>query len=91
MQMERRIKHLKRNDIAEAIGWVGTVGILTSYILLSLGIISGQSYLYHSLVLIGSAGLALITYRHRSFQPLAVNLTFCVFAVIALIRLFITQ
>jgi hypothetical protein len=87
--MEKRVKHLKRSNIAEYLGWIGSIAILSSYSLLSFGIITGQSYIYHSLVLIGSAGLALITYRHRAYQSFIVNSAFTAFAVIALVRLFI--
>lgn len=87
--MERRTKHLKRNQTIEIIGWVGSVGILSSYGLLSFGIISGSSLLYHLLILFGSIGLALITYRHRAFQSFVVNISFAIFAVFALIRLFL--
>lgn len=87
--MEKRVKHLKRSDIAEGIGWIGSIAILGSYFLLSFGIIDGKSYTYHSLVLFGSIGLAIITYRHRAFQSFVVNTAFFIFATIALVRLFI--
>ena len=88
VRVEKRVKHLRRSDIAEGIGWIGSVAILSSYSLLSLDIIDGQSYLYHSLILVGSVGLAIITFRHRAFQSFVVNSAFFVFAAIALIRLF---
>lgn len=89
VRVEKRVKHLKRSDIAEAVGWIGSVAILGSYFLLSFGIIDGQSYIYHSLILVGSIGLAIITFRHRAFQSFVVNTAFFVFATIALVRLFI--
>lgn len=89
VRMEKRTKHLKKNQTAEIIGWVGSVSILSSYGLLSTGIINGSSYIYHTLVLFGSIGLALITYRHRAFQSFTVNIAFGVFATLALIRLFL--
>lgn len=85
--MERRIKHLRRNQLAEAFGWVGTVFVLGAYALISLDIINSNSVLYHALFLVGSAGLAVITYRHRAFQSFTVNLTFVGLATIAIIRL----
>ncbi len=87
--MERKIKHLKRSQLAEAAGWVGSVGILTSYGLLSLGFISGSSILYYLLSGIGALGLAIVTYRHRAFQSFIVNVTFTALAVVALIRIIV--
>jgi len=87
--MERRIKHLKRSQIAETLGWIGSVGILASYGLLSLGVISGDSILYYILSGVGAFGLAIVTYRHRAFQSFIVNIIFTILAVIALIRIII--
>lgn len=87
--MPKRVHHLEKSQVAEILGWIGTVAILGSYALLSLGIITGQSYIYHTLVLIGSIGLAIITYRHRAFQSFTVNVTFFVLAIVALVRLVI--
>ena len=85
--IERRVKHLKRHPLSETLGWIGTVGVLSSYALLSTGIIDSSSLLYHSLLGIGSAGLAIVTYRHRAFQSFVVNITFTLLAVLALGRL----
>ena len=85
--MEKRVTHLKKNWIAEYTGWVGAAGILSSYALLSFGIVNGQSVVYHGLLLIGSIGLSVVTYRHRAFQSFIVNVTFTILAVIALIRI----
>ncbi len=85
--MERRVKHHPKSEVAELFGWIGAILVLSSYALLSLDIVSGDSILYHSLVLIGSSALAIITYRHKAFQSLIVNVAFSFFAFLALIRL----
>lgn len=85
--VEKRVKHLKRNRLAEVLGWIGTIGILSSYGLLSFGIISGNSKLYYILSGIGAFGLAIVTYRHRAYQSFVVNVTFTILAIIALIRI----
>lgn len=85
--MEQRIKHLKRSQLAEALGWIGSVAILSGYGLLSLGVISGDSIIYYSLSGIGAFGLAIVTYRHRAFQSFIVNIAFTIFALIAVIRI----
>ncbi len=80
-------KGVIRTQIIEIAGWIGAAFILVAYGLLSLDIIAGDSYVYHLSMLIGSAGLAAITYYRRTFQPFVVNALFSVIAVIALIRL----
>lgn len=87
IKMERRVKHLRRNQFAEMFGWIGTVLVLGAYALISLNIIDSNSVSYHVMFLIGSAGLAVITYRHRAFQSFIVNLTFVGLATVAIVRL----
>lgn len=86
--MEKHIKHLKRSQLAEALGWIGSVGILSSYSLLSFGIISSDSALYYILAGLGAFGLAVVTYRHRAYQSFIVNCTFTVLSLVALVRLY---
>ena len=73
----------------EVLGWVGAGAVLLGYALLSLDIIRGDSIVYHSFMLAGSAGLAVITYYRRAYQPMLVNIVFCFFAALALVRLLV--
>ncbi len=75
------------NDIYEYIGWIGVVLVLSSYALISLGVVGGDSVLYHTLVLAGSVSVAVISYKKRAYQPAILNTAFAVFAVIALARI----
>ena len=68
-------------------GWIGTAGVLLAYGLLSVGIIAGETLLYHFLMLVGSVGLAIITYHRKTYQPLVVNVVFSILALTALVRL----
>jgi hypothetical protein len=86
-KQQKHIKHLPKNQLAEAYGWFGSILILSGYGLLSLGIISGNSPIYHLMFMVGSSGLAVITYRHRAFQSFTVNVLFTIFAFIAVIRI----
>ena len=85
--MEKHVKHLKKNTLAEITGWIGSVGVLSSYFLLSTGVISGESIIYYILSGIGGFGLAVITYRHKAYQSFIVNSTFTTLAIIAIARL----
>lgn len=82
------IMNKKTNYIIEIIGWIGVVLIITSYCLLALGILDGQSPIYHTLVLSGAAFVAIISYKKRAFQPMMLNIIFVIFALIALFRIF---
>lgn len=83
---QKNTKHLPKNNLAEAFGWFASIVMLGGYALLSFGVISGESAIYHGMFLIGSIGLAVITYRHRAFQSFTVNVFFGVLALVALIR-----
>ena len=84
---DKHTKHLPKNILAEAYGWLGSILILSAYALLSLGLVDSNDPIYHVLFLIGSSGLAIITYRHRAYQSFVVNLFFTALAFIAIIRL----
>jgi len=74
-------------QIYETLGWVGVVFVLGSYCLLATGMIDGNSWVYHVLVLIGSVFIAVISYIRRVFQPMVLNVCFSVLALVALIRI----
>lgn len=84
---QKHIHHLPKSSSAETFGWVGAGAILVDYALLSLGFINSDSLVYHFIFMVGSAGLALITYRHRAFQSFTVNVIFMLLALVALTRI----
>ena len=84
---EQHVRHLPKSQLAEVFGWFSSILVLAGYALLSFGILDGDSPLYHLIFVIGSVGLAVITYRHRAFQSFTVNVFFAVLALVALIRL----
>jgi len=84
---QKHTRHLPKNQIAEVFGWVGSFMLLGGYALLSFGIVDSTSLLYHGMLLVGGAGLAVVTYRHRAFQSVTVNVFFTVLAIIAIVRL----
>ena len=83
---EKHTKHLPKSALAEAFGWFASIAMLTGYALLSFGVLDAESVIYHSIFLVGSSGLAVVTYRHRAFQSFTVNVFFGILAFIAIIR-----
>lgn len=81
------MKAKRNNTIYEAFGWSGVVLVIGSYGLLATGIVDGSSALYHSLVLVGALGVALVSYKKHDYQPAVLNTIFAVFALIALARI----
>lgn len=71
----------------EILGWIGVVFVLGSYCLLATGIISGDSWPYHALVLFGSAFIAGISLKRHNLQPFVLNVVFSILAIIALARI----
>jgi len=70
----------------EVFGWAGTILILLSYAFLASGVI-GNDIRYHGLLLIGSIGVAAISYYKKAWQPMVLNLIFVLFALIAISRI----
>ena len=78
---------MTRKNTYEIVGWTGTMLVIASYMLLSLGYISGSSYIYHLLVLVGSIGVAIVSLIKQAYQPFAINAFFIAIAIIALARI----
>ena len=83
------VRHLPKSNLAEIIGWFGAIAILIDYALLSFGILTSESVIYHVIFMIGCIGLAIVTYRHKAFQSVTVNTIFTLLALLAIIRLVI--
>lgn len=78
----------KYDKLLDILGWVGTALILAGYGLFTTGIVP-DVIVYHCLNLLGSVGVAAISYRRKVWQPVVINVTFAVFALIAILRHFL--
>jgi len=75
----------KYDKLLDILGWIGTALILLGYGLYSTGVVP-DVIIYHWLNLIGSIGVAAISYRRKVWQPVVINVTFAIFAFIAILR-----
>ena len=67
----------------EAAGWVGAVLILTAYLLLSAGRLSGQSLVYQGMNVLGAAGFFVNGWWHRAVPSASLNVLWLVIGVVA--------
>lgn len=72
---------------ADIFGWIGVMLIIASYSLIALGIVDGNSLIYHGLVLVGSIAVGVISIKKQAFQPAVLNILFSLLALIAIVRI----
>ena len=71
----------------EVFAWIGVTVILIAYALLSFDVIESDSITFQLSNLIGAAGIASISFLRQVFQPLVLNTTWAVIALVAIIRI----
>lgn len=72
----------------EIIGWAGAVMVLGAYALLSMKIISSNSYLYHVINVIGAGMLAYYTYSKDAIPSALLNITWSFIGVAAMVGIY---
>lgn len=68
----------------DIIGWVGAMGVLAAYALVSTGRIAAVSYTYQWLNCVGAVGLAINTYYYTSYPSTALNVVWAGIALFAI-------
>ena len=71
----------------EVVGWAGALLILSAYLLLSMGKVSGQSMLYQAMNAVGAAGFIVNGWWHGAIPNTALNVVWMIIAAIALWRI----
>ena len=72
--------------LMDAAGWVGMVGLLSAYWLVSTNRVRGTSRLYQTLNVIGAGGLLANTFYYRAFPAAALNSVWLCIGVITCVR-----
>lgn len=70
---------------ANVFGWYGTLAILSAYGLSSMGWLE-QGTLYQFLNLTGAAGVGLVCFLRRAWQPMCLEVAWAIIAILALVR-----
>ena len=71
----------------EVAGWAGAVLILSAYLLLSLGRLSGQSSLYQSMNVAGAAGFVVNGAWHGAVPSASLNVIWALIGAFTLWRI----
>ena len=71
----------------EIFGWYGAVAILLAYVLVSLDVVSPQSWAYQLLNFTGAVGILVISYVKHARQPALLNLVWAIIALAALLSI----
>jgi hypothetical protein len=75
------------NLIATIIGWVGMALILIAYFLLTSERVVVKSWIYHTINLLGGAGLIFYTYVNWTLPIMILNILWVFIAISALIKI----
>jgi len=76
-----------RKYVAEGIGWYGSFAALIAFAAITFGALTATSIWYQLLNLTGGAGIALISYKKKAWEPAASNALWTLIAAIALVRI----
>jgi hypothetical protein len=67
--------------------WYGVAAILVAYALVSFDLLDSDSLTYQLLNATGAAGVMIISFVRRAYQPVVLNFTWTLIAVIAILRI----
>jgi lipid-A-disaccharide synthase-like uncharacterized protein len=73
--------------IATVVGWIGMALILIAYFLLTSERVVVKSWIYHTINLLGGAGLIFYTYVNRTVPVMVLNILWVFIAISALIKI----
>jgi hypothetical protein len=73
--------------LVEALGWAGALLILTAYLLLSAGKVTGQSLAYQAMNVAGAAGFIVNGLWHGALPSAGLNIMWMLIGGVALTRI----
>lgn len=78
---------MTKDLLIELVGWLGVSSYVLAYLLLAVDVFNAESILFHTMYLLGAAGIIYHSYYKKDFQPIIVNVFFGTIALFALIKL----
>lgn len=73
--------------LTEALGWYGVIAIISAYALVSFSVFSATSIWYQLLNATGAIGIAVISFRKRTYQPGILNVVWALIALFAMVNI----
>ena len=73
--------------LIETLGWLGMSCVLLAYGLVSFSVWTPAQPAYHLLNIVGSAGIVIVAFRKKDWQPELLNIIWILIALISLLRL----
>ena len=73
--------------LVEVAGWAGALLILSAYLLVTLGKLTGQSLAFQWMNLLGGAGFVINGWWHHAIPSAALNVVWMLIAAVALWQL----
>ncbi|PJE76675.1 hypothetical protein COV05_03280 [Candidatus Uhrbacteria bacterium CG10_big_fil_rev_8_21_14_0_10_48_16] len=73
--------------LTEFVGWAGVLCILLAYGLLSFEVVESSSVAYHSLNLLGGAGIIVDAVADKNYQPAVLNVAWIGIALFSIIKI----
>jgi hypothetical protein len=70
--------------VVEIVGWAGALLILLAYLLLSAGKLTGQSFVYQSMNIVGAAGFIVNGWWHGALPSTVLNVVWMGIGLVAL-------
>ena len=75
----------------EVLGWIGAGFLVVAYAMLSLGLLLSTDSLYQGLNAFGAAGIIVVSWYKRAYQPMLVNVVWLFVALMVLARLILVK
>lgn len=73
--------------LVEVAGWTGAILILLAYLLLSMGRLTGSSFIYQLMNVVGAAGFVLNGWWHGAIPSASLNVIWMMVGAVALWRI----
>lgn len=86
-----KINNKYMETFAQIIGWIGAFLVVLAYFLVSYKKVDGASKIYQLMNLVGAVGVGVNAFYQQVWPPLAIQFVWGIIAIIALVRIRISQ
>ena len=76
-----------KHRVADVIGWLGMLAVVTAYLLVSIEVLDGHSTVYQVMNLTGALALIWISWLRGVFQGVLINVFWVAIAIVGLLQI----